>query len=270
MRDEFSMTELKDFQGSVALVVSSCDAFFDAWRPFGAFWQKFWPDCPLEAFLLTNELHIRSSRIRSLAVGGDRGWSSNLLAALERIAHPYVLYLQEDYFLTAPVDGVQLARDFSEVIESGAESLCFRARSEPDPGFRALNDRFGIVPLDSDGRTRCQVTLWKKSALQSILRRGETAWNFEARGSARTQEMQILSYRSRENTPLPYLMSAISRGLWMPEAIALCRAHDVQIDPFFRPIYSPGRWQQRLRRTLGRARLRGALRAQSNRVITLP
>jgi hypothetical protein len=206
------MAELQDFKNSAAVVVSSCDAFFDAWGPFHAFWQKFWCDCPLQAFLLTNELQVCSPRIRCIAVGEDRGWSSNLLCALERIAQPYLLYLQEDYF-TSPVDSARLALDFAHVINPGADSLCFSARSEPDPGFQMLNDRFGVVPLDSDGRTRCQVTLWKRSALQSILRRGETAWNFEARGSARTHEMQILSYHRRENTPLPYLMSAISRGL---------------------------------------------------------
>jgi hypothetical protein len=263
------MAELDDFKGSVALVVSSCDAFFDAWRPFQAFLEKFWDDCPLEVFLLTNELEIRSFRMRSIALGEDRGWSNNLHSALKQISHPYLLYFQEDYFLTAPVDRRQLARDFAEVIEAGADSLCFRARSTFDPGFQQLNERYGIVPLDSAGRTRCQVTLWKKSALQSILRGGETAWNFEARGSARTQEMQILSYWSRENAPIHYLMSAISRGLWMPEAIALCRAQEVPIEPFFRPVFSPRSWQRRLRRALGRSRLRRALHAQKNGVINL-
>jgi hypothetical protein len=263
------MAELNDFKSSVALVVSSCDAFFDAWGPFCAFLDKFWDDCPLDGFLLTNKLEVRSSRIRSIPVGNDRGWSSNLLFALTRIAHPYLLYFQEDYFLTAPIDRMRLARDFAQVVEAGADSLCFRARSEPDAGFQPLNDRYGIVPLGSDGRTRCQVTLWKRSSLQSILRKGETAWNFEARGSARTQEMQILSYRSRENAPIQYLMSGISRGLWMPEAIALCRSHEVPIDPFFRPIFSPHSWQRRLRRALGRFRLRGALAVQKDGVITL-
>ena len=263
------MADLNDFKSSVALVVSSCDAFFDAWRPFYAFLEKFWGDCPLDGFLITNELEVRSSRIRSIAVGEDRGWSSNLLCALMQIAHPYVLYFQEDYFLTAPIDRAHLAADFAQVMESGAASLCFRARSERDAGFQPLNDRYGIVPLHSDGRTRCQVTLWKRSALQSILREGETAWNFEARGSARTQEMQILSYRSRENAPIHYLMSAISRGLWMPEAVALCRAHEVPIDPFFRPIFSPHSWQRRLRRATARSRLRRALAAQDYGVFSL-
>lgn len=263
------MAELNDFKSSVALVVSSCDGFFDAWRPFHAFLEKFWGDCPLDIFLITNELEIRSPRMRSIAVGKDRGWSSNLQLALEQIAHPYLLYLQEDYFLTAPVDRVQLAGDFAEVMEAGADSLCFRARSASDAGVVPLNDRFGVVPLTSDGRTRCQVTLWKRSALKSILRPGESAWDFEARGSGRTREMKILSYLRRENTPIPYLMSAISRGLWMPEAIALCRSHGVTIDPFFRPIFSSQSWQRRARRALGRVRLRRALRKQLDHAIEL-
>ncbi len=263
------MTELDDFKSSVALLVSSCDAFFDAWHPFNAFFETFWGDCPFDIFLLTNELEIRSSRIRGISVGEDRGWSSNLLLALEQIDYPYVLYFQEDYFLIAPVERAQLARDFAEAIEQEADSLCFRARSKFDAGFQPLNDRYGTVPLESLGRTRCQVTLWKRSALQSILREGETAWNFEARGSARTQEMQILSYASRENAPIRYLMSAISRGLWMPEAIELCRSHGVRIDPFFRPVFPERSWQRRLRRALGRVRLKRALAAQNGKPIEL-
>ena len=263
------MPALRDFTESVAILVSSCDAFFDAWKPFADFLEKFWSECPLETFLLTNVLSVRSRRLQPIAVGEDRGWSSNLLAALEQIPQPYILYFQEDYFLTSLVRQEQLAKDFAYVIEVGADSLCFRARSEPDPGFQPLNERFGIVPLASDGRTRCQVTLWKRSALQSILRRGETAWNFEARGSARTQEMEILSYFHRDNTPVPYLMSAISRGLWMPDAIALCREHGVAIDPFSRPLFSKRPFQRRLRRALGRVRLQRALRRQARGVMEL-
>ncbi len=263
------MPDLREYSDSVALLVSSCDAFFDAWKPFAQFFEKFWSDCPLPCFLLSNELAVRSRRWQSLAVGPDRGWSSNLLVALERIPQRYVLYFQEDYFLTDHVRSEQLAADFAAVCTRDTDSLCFRARSEPDPGTEPLNDRFGLAPLASDGRSRCQVTLWKKSALQSILRAGETAWDFEARGSARTQEMQILTYLRRENTPVPYLMSAISRGFWMPEAVALCRANSVRIDPFFRPVFSETSWRRRWRRAVGRRLLARALRAQLGRPIEL-
>ena len=270
MRELFRMSPLSGFKDSVGVIVSSCDSFFDAWRPFDAFLRKFWPDCPFEIRLITNDLEIHSSRVHALRVGPDKCWSSNLLSALSQVSHPYLLYVQEDYFLTGPVQTKQFAQDFHEAIEIGADSLCFRARLPLLPGFRPINDRYGVVALDSDGRTRCQITLWKRSSLQRILRPDESAWDFEARGSARTREMKILSYQRRENTPIPYLMSAISRGLWMPEAIALCREHQIQIEPFFRPLSSPQSWRRRLRRTLGRARLKRALRAQQGTPIKLP
>jgi hypothetical protein len=186
------------------------------------------------------------------------------------MGHPYILYVQEDYFLTAPVQSAQLAQDFEEAMKMDADSLCFRARLPLAPGFQPINDRYGCVPDNSDGRTRCQITLWKRSALQTILRPGESAWDFEARGSARTQRMKIFSYTRRENTPIPYLMSAISRGLWMPQAIALCRDHHVPIEPFFRPVSSPRPWQRRLRRAFGRKQLKRALRLQRGTPIELP
>ena len=270
MRDEFTVATLRDFRQSVAIIVSSCDAFFDAWRPFNFFLKRFWNECPFEIFLLTNEIEIRSNRICSLRLGPDRGWSSNLLAALDRVRHPYVFYVQEDYFLTARVAEEQMANDFAEVIGFGASALCFRARSRPDSGIQALNDRFGLVPIHSDGRTRCQVTLWNREALRSILRPGETAWNFEARGSARTSQMQILSYLRRENTPIPYLMSAISRGFWMPDALALCREYGVNPEPRIRPVYSHHSWKRKLQRMLSRPRFNRALREARQCGIELP
>lgn len=263
------MAALDSFRQSVAIIVSSCDAFFDAWRPFDSFLKLFWPDCPFEIFLITNELQIRSSHIFALPVGPDRGWSDNLLQALDHIQHPYVFYMQEDYFLTEPLRDEQLANDFTEMIESGAASLCFRARSNADSGFEPLNERFGIVPIHSDGRTRCQVTLWNRKALRSILRPGETAWNFEARGSERTQEMRMLSYRRRDNTPIPYLMSAISRGFWMPDALTLCRLHGVNIEPLLRPVYSSSSWKRRMQRAFSQRRFERAFRTAKETGIDL-
>src|SRR5450432_662371 len=129
------MPALDDLVDSVAIVVSSCDAFFDAWEPFASFFEKFWSDCPLKVFLITNDLSISSKRFQQIVTGRDFGWSNNLIAALGHIPQPYILYCQEDYFLTSPVLREQLAADYAYLISSGADSLCFRARSELDAGF---------------------------------------------------------------------------------------------------------------------------------------
>jgi len=263
------MPELKDFASSVAIVVSSCDAFFDAWRPFVFFFRKHWSDCPFPVFLIVNRLQVRSNLIRPIGVGPDRDWAANMQVALRQIPQPYVLYLQEDYFLNGPVDREQLAADFAYAFEHDAASFCFYGRSQLERDFVKLNDRFGIVPRESDGRTRLQATLWKKGVLQSALRPGETAWNMEARASERTRDLLTLSYMGRNNIPIPYLMSAISRRLWTPEAISLCQKENVRIHPRFRLAHSDVAWRRRLRRGLGRMRLALALARQGNHPLDL-
>ena len=126
-----------------------------------------------------------------------------------------------------------------------------------------------ISPRDSDGRTRLQVTLWRRDVLQGTLRPGESAWNMEARASARTRDLLALSYMGREKIPIPYLMSAISRRLWTPQAISLCRKEQIHIRPRFRLEHSDVAWRRRLRRGLGRARLTFALARQGNQELDL-
>jgi hypothetical protein len=263
------MPELKAFASSVAVVVSSCDSFFDVWRPFVFFFRKYWPDCPFPVFLIVNRLRIRSAIVQPITVGPDRDWASNMITALESIPQPYILYFQEDYFLNGRVNSEQLAEDFAYAFQHDVASFCFQARGELEPNFQPLNDRFGVVPQDSDGRTRLQVTLWKKAVLQAALRPGETAWNMEARASERTRDLLILSYLHRRNRPIPYLMSAIVRGLWTPDALALCREAGLKIEPRFRSRHSDVAWRRRFRRSVDRIRLAFALAKQRDRAIDL-
>jgi hypothetical protein len=263
------MPELKAYASSVAIVVSSCDAFFDAWRPFVFFFRKHWSDCPFPVHLIVNRLRVRSNLVQPISVGPDRDWASNMETALAGISQPYILYFQEDYFLNGDVKNDQLAKDFDYAFENDAASFCFYARSQLEPDFQPLNDRFGVVPRDSDGRTRLQVTLWKREVLQATLRPGESAWNMEARASERTRDLLALSYLQRRDAPIPYLMSAIVRGLWTPQAISLCQQAGVEIHPRFRSAHSDVAWRRRFRRGLDRIKLPFALARQCKRVIDL-
>ena len=263
------MAQLNDFADSVAVVVSSCDRFFDAWRPFAFFFRKYWPDCPFPIYLITNELRVQSQRIQAIRVGRDKGWATNMQLALEQIHSPYILYLQEDYFLTAPVRAERLASDIAYAIEQNAASFCFYDLSLLEPEFRRGDERFGIVPEESKGRTRLQATFWKREAFAALIRPGETAWNMEARGSERTRGMLMLSYTPNDAVPIPYLMSGIVRGLWAPEAVELCRAHDLRIRPAFRSLDAGTKRGRRWRRAIDRVRFPFALALQGRTPVDL-
>ncbi|MDQ6862063.1 MAG: hypothetical protein M3032_13030 [Verrucomicrobiota bacterium] len=261
------MNALRDFVSQVSIVVSSCDSFFDAWRPFAFFFRKQWPDCPFAVHLITNHLDLRSDVIRALRVGDDKGWASNMQVALQQIATPYILYFQEDYFLTGRVDNEQLARDIEFAIAQNAAALSFFDLSALEPQPPTPNERYIPIPRESKGRTRLQTTLWNSDALASILVPGETAWDMEARGSRRTVEMPIFVYARTAEAPIQYLMSGIVRSLWTPEARTLCRAHGLQIQPHFRSDLVHGKWRRRWARAVTRTRYRIAFARQKGRPV---
>ena len=249
---------LSDFAPRFAVLVSSCDAFFDAWRPFVFFFRKHWPRCPWRVFLIVNELDVRSDWLTPIRVGRDRGWADNLRVALEEIDADYLLYFQEDYFLTAPVNVARLAADCAFCLERGVDHLCLKELPLPEVATwpRAGDGRedLAIIPADSPWRTRLQVALWRRAALLDALRPGENAWDFEACGSARTRGRFSLTYTSAGDLPLPYLASAIVRSLWTPAALQLCAENGVEIMPRIRGVYSTAPSVCKLRRTIDRLR----------------
>src|SRR5437762_2729768 len=91
-------------------------------------------------------------------------------------------------------------------------------------------------------------------------------------GAARpalAQNLLALCYSQRHDLPVPYLMSAIVRGLWTPQAISLCQQAGVEIHPRFRSAHSDVAWRRRFRRALDRIKLPLALARQGRRVIDL-
>jgi hypothetical protein len=263
------MKKLDDYAGSISIVISSCDRFFDAWRPFAYFFRKYWPDCPFPVYLIVNELQVQSSSVHAIRVGADKGWATNMQLALRQIETPYILYFQEDYFLTAPVRTDQLASDIARAIEQSAASFCFYDLSLLEPEFGKQHQHFGVVPEHSLGRTRLQATLWKRDVFASLLRPGENAWNMEARGSERTRGLRMLSYARSDALPIPYLMSAIVRGLWTPEAVALCRVHGLPIRPAFRSLDPGTKSARRWRRAIDRVRFPFAVALQRGKPLDL-
>lgn len=263
------MKQLPDFADQISVLVSSCDRFFDAWLPFVYFFRKFWPECPFPVYLIGNELRVTSRRVRYIALGPDKGWATNMQQALQRIETPYFLYFQEDYFLTAPVDQAQLASDINYAFEHDVASFSFCDLSLLEPEFGRTPERFALVPDDSRGRTRLQVTLWKRDAFASLLRPGETAWEMEARGSERSRGLQIVSYTGQAAAPIRYAMSAIVRGLWTPEALTLRAQHNLRIRPRFRSNDASTKRRRRWRRAVDSVRFAFARAIQGSRPIDL-
>src|SRR5882724_6357915 len=95
----------------ITVIVNSTDSFEDCWVPFFTLFDRYWADCPYPLVLNTERkqfqfpgLDLRASCVGPSQHPGAAGWSESLIRCLHQVDSEYILYLQEDYFLNAPVD----------------------------------------------------------------------------------------------------------------------------------------------------------------------
>ncbi|PAW89317.1 MAG: hypothetical protein B9S33_03220 [Pedosphaera sp. Tous-C6FEB] len=232
----------------IPIIVSSCDPFRDAWGPFFHFFFKQWPDCPHPVYLLTNYGHYRDERVRCLQLGRDRSWADNLRLALDRLNAQHILYFQEDFFLTRRVPTAELQADLAFAMEHQTAYLGFYPLPQPEEGSFRGHPRIGRCARAARLRVSLQATYWNVAALRSLLRPGETGWDMEEFGSDRSRELLFLRFNSFATTPIDYFFTAIVRGAWQPEAVAMCRAEGITLDLKFRPVRPVTKWQKARRK----------------------
>jgi len=232
----------------VAVIVSSCDQYRDAWAPFFYFFRKYWPDCPWPVYLITNYGVYRDPSVTCLAIGREQSWADNLLTALDRAGAPHIVYLQEDYFLKRPVQTDVLAQDVDFCRQSNAAYLGLFGRPKPDEHFFENHPRIGRLAPEARMRVSLQAAVWDTNMLRSLTRRGESAWAMERYGSDRSRELLFLRMNSFESAPLDYFFTAIVRGAWEPGAVEMCKRANIPVDLSLRPIRPESWWQKRRRK----------------------
>lgn len=239
-----------------SILVNTCDSFEDCWEPFFRLWSLYWPDCPARVYLNTeyktysgpekNVVSLRSCAGRIIPGRRRATWSECLKWALEAMETDTVLYMQEDYFLTAPVDGGAVER-YAAQMRAHPEIPCIQLTPEGIPA-REPSRYEGLFTSDPDypWYACCQASLWRREALLSLLRKEESAWKFECFGSRRAKysRMEFLtvdpSLFSREGYQIiPYIFTGIIHGKWYGPVAELFERHGISMDFSRRGFFDP-------------------------------
>lgn len=225
------------------IVVASCGKYSDAWKPFVGLFRKFWPDCPYKLNLITDKLTAPWDGDNAIVVGDDLGWGDNLVAGLRSLKSyaKHILLLQEDFFLNAPVNSDTIRSVLSEM-NSNPNIGCFRLYPCPGPDL-PFSDWYGLIRHDAPYRVSCQAAIWYRPELEIMAVHQGTAADFEIIGTARSKNrcacvkfMSIKRYDDTNKWPFQYYCSAITRGMWEPDAVAFARAQGIDVDTTKRPI----------------------------------
>lgn len=229
----------------LTILVNTCDGFADCWAPFFALFAKFWPDCPYPIVLNTETLDYTFAdldlRVAKVALGEERRltWSECLARCLDAIDTPYLLYLQEDYFLEAPVRA-DLVEAFVAVMRAGdADVIRLMECGGSGPWWPTGDPRLWHVDQRAVYRIALQAAIWRRSTLYRHLRAHETAWQLEVFGSARARRVRgervLCAARDLFHGPgreiIPYQPTGIVKGRWERRIVEpLFATHGIAID----------------------------------------
>ena len=235
-------------QTQFSVLVNSCDAFEDCWQPFFTLLGRFWPECDVPVFLNTESKSWSGAGPPAIATrvqaGIDRRltWSECLLAALERIETPLVLYMQEDYFLQRSVldDAIRAAAGLM-MRDPSIRHVALSRHGSLGPYLPHESGWLQVIRPRARYRISTQAALWRVESLRAYLRPRENGWMFEILGTTRAwrrdETFLLVDYSTPRGAPMEYLHTGIIKGAWHPGIPAVFAANGIPVDFSRRGFY---------------------------------
>jgi hypothetical protein len=239
----------------VTILISSFDGFKECWPAVCHGFAKYWPDCPFKVRLMTNELDFSTPVAQVIKTQGGKVWGDRMVSAMDQIASPFVMYFQEDYWIRERVDTPRILEYVNLMEREQINYLRLLANPRPDKPF-PRDSRLGILADDAPYRTSSQIALWRTDTLRTLLRPGESVWDFELQGSVRSAPYSdtFLSVWDHHGDDyfhgISYVCTAINSGRWARMAHDYAQREGLALDFSTRPTETY--WHEFQRTPLGR------------------
>ncbi len=211
----------------LAVLVLSCDRYADLWPPFFALFKKYWPDCPYPVYLGANTRAYADGKVTSLGTGADENWSDSARAIVSQIPEPYVLILLEDFLLTQPVDSGLMAQCLGWMKELDAGYMRLKPYPPPDRRIAGI-PLVGEIETGAPYRVSLMAAIWEKDTFLQALKSGESAWQMELLGSARSGQLKKRFFCTWR--PVIHYLGGVTFGKWLPAAVKFCRKEGIALD----------------------------------------
>lgn len=222
--------------GKLAVLMTTCYRYRDAWIPFLTLFERYWPDCQYKKHIAA-DYPFDHLGWKTSCVPPQTSWCKTTLSALKDIDAPNVLLLQEDFFFNRQVHTAKVEHALDVMLECQADMM--RLYPCPGPTCDSQHEMIGRFSSAVDYQISCQASIWRKPFLEYLLKQFETPFQFEMEGSkwAKKANLNLMGWkREIEPWPISYICTAIVKGRWTQGGIALCRDEGIDLDLTLRPI----------------------------------
>ncbi len=204
----------------VAIVVLTCQKYSDILQHFFILLNKYWPDCNLKKYVITDDPNPTE-------LGGNRlsypelNWSGRLKSGLKDLYEKHIILLLDDYLLFREIDNEKIHNIISFIQKE--RILYYRLVNIP----LEKHTESEICEINPERRygVNFQAAIWDKDWLLSILPEEDvTAWKSEVfiaqkyRNNYNSNTKIVGRCLYDVSEPLVYL-NGIIKGQWYPKSI---------------------------------------------------
>lgn len=199
----------------MTIVVNSCDKYEELWGPFFKILFMKWPELEkgnIPIVLITNGKEFKHPAVTVYKSQNESTWSDTFGKALSTVKTKYVLYLQEDYFLTH-LDLDRLDELFAVMKKENAGYMqLYGPTQEERIAYTGVPNLFYKNKFEK-WRTSLQAAFWNKEIFAYLLNPAERIWDFEIAGSTRSEGNMSKFMTTIENDSIAYLNMAAEGSL---------------------------------------------------------
>jgi len=208
----------------VAVLVSSCDRYYEAWMPFFTLLNKYWQEMNFPKYLLTETKSYSEYGVNTINCP-SKDWSSRLLFALKRIDTEYVIFFLEDFFVMGKVDNDSINRFISYMENDKRMSVIY---FKTIAGQNETNSKYPeLIKMEAGKKyyMNFQAALWRKKDLMGIVKPGLSPWEIEENLSCSVRSgdfycVRNSSYTDCSHDVIPYLWAleagfGICKSKWL-------------------------------------------------------
>lgn len=185
-------------KNKVALLVHSCDRYSFLYQGFESFFQRYWDfSIPCNYYFATEEKEAEVKGFVNIRSGKGQ-WSDRLATLIKMIPEDYILYFQEDMWLTKKVN----PEFFVQLFETALPQKWKQVKLHSSEVYKTIPTEefiqgFRLTTLDnvaSDFLMSHQVTLWDKKFLLAQMHKDEHPWRNERKATKRLKKLNETIY----------------------------------------------------------------------------
>ncbi|WP_448702290.1 hypothetical protein ACFGVR_08105 [Mucilaginibacter sp. AW1-3] len=179
----------------IALIVHACDRYSLLYQGFEYFFKRNWPfyEVNIKYYFFTEEAGYQSDLFTNIKTGKGE-WSDRLLNGLNQIPEEYIIYFQEDMWLSRPVSAETVNKIIAFALEKDINLFKLSSNSIYNTTSTGnYIDGLSVSVLNNKASKYLmshQVSIWKKSFLADQLTYKEHPWRNEREG---TKRLRILN-----------------------------------------------------------------------------